>query len=144
MTNALYNGYKVNAMKGAIALLTDTINIALLTSSYTPSVGSHKFFSDVNGNEVSGTGYTAGGQTLSGITITEDDVNNLAAFLAANVSWPGSTLSNVRYAAIYKNTGNPATSPLIGYIDFGGVQSTLGATFSIVWSTSPAEIFTLS
>lgn len=143
MTNALYNSYKVHAMKGDIAPLIDTIAIALLTAGYTPDIINHKLFSDVNANEVVGTGYTAGGQALGSVTVTEDDVNNRSLLDAANPSWPSSTLSNVRYAAVYKNTGNPATSPLIGYIDFGTAQATSNATFIITLSTSPAALFYL-
>lgn len=131
---ALYNGYKVNAMKGAIALLTDTIKVALLTTAYTPDIDNHKFLSDVNANESSGAGYTAGGNTLTSPTVTEDDVNDRGVFGAANASWPSSTIANARYALIYKATGTPSTSPLIGYIDFGSQQSSSGDTFQIQWN----------
>lgn len=136
MASALFNGYKVNAIKGAIAPLTDTIKCALLTSSYSPDIDNNKFFSDVNANESSGTNYTAGGMTMASITITEDDVNNYGVFGAANVSWPTSTIANARYAVIYKSTGSASTSPLMCVIDFGSTQSSSGSTFTIQWNAS--------
>lgn len=135
MALQLYNGYKVNAMKGAIALLTDSIYCALLASSFTPNIATQKFFSDVNASESSGTGYTAGGQILSSPTVTEDDTNSRAVFDAADTSWANSTIANARYAVIYKNTGSAATSPLIGYIDLLSTKSTNGDTFYIQWNT---------
>lgn len=48
---------------------SDTIKVALLTSSYTPNYDTHDFFDDIT-NEVTGTGYTAGGATLGSKTVT--------------------------------------------------------------------------
>jgi hypothetical protein len=62
--------------KGQIAIsnkevdLNDgNVKVALATSSYTPDLIAHDYFDDVT-NEVSGTGYTAGGKALSNVTIT--------------------------------------------------------------------------
>jgi hypothetical protein len=43
---------------------TDTIKCALTTSTYTVDIDTHDFFNDVT-NEITGTGYTAGGATLA-------------------------------------------------------------------------------
>lgn len=134
MSSALYNGYKVNAAKGAIAFLTDTIKVALLKSTYTPDIDNHKFFSDVIAQESSGTGYTTGGNTLTSPTVTEDDVNDRAVLSGANVAWPTATIADARYAVIYKSTGNNATSPLIGYIDLLATKSWNGDTAQINWN----------
>lgn len=144
MASNNYTNYKGLAMKGSVALLTDTINVALMTSSYTPNQDTDTFFSDINANESSGTGYTAGGQTLTSPTVTADNTNHRYLFNAANPSWANSTIANARYAVIYKNTGVASTSSLIAVIDFGTTQSSSGSTFSITWSTSPAGIFYLA
>lgn len=142
MTNALYNGYKTAAMKGLIAPLTDTIKIALLTSSYTPDIDNHKNFSDVVAQESSGTGYATGGNTLGSVTVTEDDVNDRAVLDAADTQWTTSTIANARYAVIYKSTGNNSTSTLIGYIDLLATKSSVGDTFYIQFDA--LGIFTLT
>lgn len=144
MASQTYNGYKVNAMKGGIALLTDTIKVALLSSAYTPDIDNHKFLSDVNANEVSGTGYTAGGNTLASPTVTEDDTNDRAVFGAANPQWTGLTITSARYALIYKSTGVASTSPLICVIDLLTNQTFSNNTFILNFSTSPAGVFYLS
>jgi hypothetical protein len=124
----------------AINWSSDTIKVALATSTYTPNQDTHDFFNDVT-NEVTGTGYTAGGATLGSKTATYTSGTNTCAFDAADTSWTTSTIT-ARYAIIYKSTGTASTSPLIGYVDFGADVSSSGGTFSITWDS--AGIFTLT
>lgn len=135
----LYNAFKGTQLGGSniINLTTDTIKVALTTSSYSPNIDTDDFFNDIT-NEVSGTGYTAGGATLTTKSITVDTTNDRAYLDADDTSWPSSTITNARYAVIYKSTGVASTSPLIGYIDFGGNKSTSGDTFLIQWA-APAS-----
>lgn len=127
----LYNSFKKKIMDGSIDLDSDTIKVALLTSAYSPNIDSHTFLSDVNGNEISGTGYTAGGVALANKVITQDNVNDLAYFDADDASWPASTFSGVRYIVIYKSTGTASTSPLVGYIDLTTDRSSSGDAFLV-------------
>jgi hypothetical protein len=119
---------------------SDTIKVALCTSTYTPNQDTHDFFNDVT-NEVSGTGYTAGGATLGSKTATYTTGTNTCAFDAADTSWSTSTIT-ARYAVVYKSTGTASTSPLIGYIDFGADVISSGGTFQITWDS--AGIWSLS
>lgn len=117
---------------------TDTIKVMLCTSSYTPNQQTHNYKDDVT-NEITGTGYTTGGATLSGKTST---VNTLTTnYDASDVSWTTATIT-FRYAVIYVDTGVAGTSPLIGYVDFGADQVISVATATIQWSAS--GIFTLT
>lgn len=97
---------------------TDTIKVALLAPAYTANLDTHNMFDDVSGNEVSGTGYTAGGVTLGSKTWTYDTATDRATLAAATAEWAALTLT-ARYAVIYKSTGVASTSPLIGLINFG-------------------------
>jgi len=105
------------AFEGLIDFDTDTIKAMLVTSVYTPNQDTHDNVDDVT-NEVVGTGYTAGGQTLANCAIAVDSVNDRVEFDADNPSWANSTIT-ARGMVIYKDTGTPGTSPLICYIDFG-------------------------
>ena len=127
-----YHNYLREAQDGNIDLINDDIRVALLTSSYTPDLD-HAFFDEVSANEVSGTGYTAGGAALTGKVIADDDAGDRAYFDADDVVWANSTIT-ARYAVIYKNTGVQATSPLIDYIDFGSDRESSGADFRIEWN----------
>lgn len=91
---------------------TDTIKVMLCTSSYTPNQTTHDYKNDVT-NEVSGTGYTAGGATLGSKTIT---LNTLSQdFDAADSTWSSSSIV-ARVAVIYDaSPGTDATRPLIAY-----------------------------
>ena len=116
-----------------INLVADTIKVALLTSSWTPSVSANAHWSDISANEVTGTGYVAGGATLGSKSVTFSGATT--TFTAANTTWASSTIT-ARYAAIYKSTGTSSTSALIGYIDFGSNQSSSGGNFTIAWNAS--------
>lgn len=128
----------LNAMKhffnGSIDLTNDTIKVALTTSTYTPNQDAHDYFDDVT-NEVSGTGYTAGGATLGTKSISLDTANNYVKFDAADTTWSSSTIT-ARYAVIYRSTGTASTSELIGYIDFGEDKSSSNGDFTITWDTN--------
>jgi len=132
MADVIYNSFKGKIMDGSIDLDTDTIKVALVTSSYTPNQDTHDFFDDVT-NEVSGTGYTAGGATLASKTVTVDTTDNEGVFDAADVTWSSSTIT-ARGAVIYKSTGVASTSALICYLDFVTNQSSSAADFIISWN----------
>lgn len=134
MADVIYNSFKKKIMDGSIDLDTDTIKVALVTSSYTPDQDTHDFFDDVT-NEVSGTGYTAGGASLANKTVTQDNTNNKGVFDADDVTWSTSTIT-ARGAVLYKSTGTAGTSPLICYIDFGSDKSSAGGNFTIQWNAS--------
>jgi hypothetical protein len=121
-------------MNGGIDLDSDTIRLALVTSSYTPDQDAHEYFDDVT-NEVSGTGYTADGAALANKAVTQDNTDNEGVFDADDVEWANSTIT-ARAGVLWKDTGTDATSPLIRYVDFGQDKSTSGTTFKVTW---PAE-----
>lgn len=134
VTATLYNPFKKKIVDGTnIDLDSDTIKIALVGSGYTPAIDTHDFWDDVVANESSGTGYTAGGATLSNITLSVDTTNDRAVFDADNVSWTISSALAARYAVIYKSTGDNATSPLIGYIDLDALYSLASGTLTITF-----------
>ena len=77
MPSKLYGNFLAKSLNKEIDWDSDTIKVALLSSSYTPNQDTHDYYDDVVGNEVSGTGYTTGGNTLSSKTITYDGTNNV-------------------------------------------------------------------
>lgn len=113
---------------------TDTIKVALLTG-HTPAQDTHDFFSDVSANQITGTGYTAGGATLGTKTITYDTATDQVRMDAADTTWTTSTLS-ATHAVVYKDTGTGSTSPLIALVDFGATVTTTAGTFQITWDAT--------
>lgn len=114
---------------------SDTIKVALASASYTPAQDTHDFFDDVT-NEVTGTNWAAGGVSLANKTVTYDAASNETRLDADDISVATVTVTGARYAIIYKSTGTASTSPLLGWVDFGGDQSVSGATLAIVWAAS--------
>jgi len=127
VTHTIYNSYKNDLQKGTIDVTSDTLKVALVTSSYTFS-SSHDFFNDIT-NEITGTGYTAGGATISNPTVSS------GTFDADDTSWTNATFT-ARGAVLYKDTGTASTSPLISFIDFGADNSPSAQTFTITWNAS--------
>lgn len=134
MADVVYNRFKYQQLGDTsvtpINFKTDTIKVALTTASYTPDVDAHDFFDDVT-NEVSGTGYSAGGATLSSPATSQDNTDNEGVFDSADPTWSTATISNARYAILYKSTGNAATSPLIAAFDLGGNVSVVAGTLTL-------------
>ncbi len=137
-TLTIYNSFKLKGYDSStkIDLVNDTIKVALVTSSYTPDIDTHDFFADVSANESSGTGYTAGGETLASKTFAIVTASDLAKFDAADVVWTITSELSARYAIIYKSTGTAGTSPLIGYVDLGTTYSLANGTLTLTWNAS--------
>lgn len=141
VTAFLYGSVAAKLANKEIDWDTDTVKVALCTSTYTPNQDTHDYFNDIT-NEVTGTGYTAGGATLASKTVNYTAGTNTTAFDAADVSWTTSTIT-ARYAIIYVDTaGAASTDPLIGYVDFGADVSSTAGTFQITWDA--AGIFTIT
>jgi hypothetical protein len=133
MASLIYNSAIDDMARGAIDFDTDTFKVLLVTSSYTANKDTHDKRDDIT-NEVSGTGYTAGGVT-SACTVTKDTANDKVTLSLAAVSWPTSTIT-ARGAVYYKSRGGASNADeLVAYVDFGGDVTSTGATFSLGAST---------
>ena len=106
-------GTSGNTLK--IALYTSSASLGATTASYN------------NSNEVSGTGYTAGGATLSSQAVAYDSSNQVAYFDAADPAWTTATIT-ARGALIYNNTKSNAS---IAVLDFGSDYTSTAGTFTI-------------
>jgi hypothetical protein len=133
MASLIYNSFVDDMARGAIDLDTDTFKVLLVSSAYSPNKDTDLKRSAVT-NEVSGTGYTAGGVT-SACTVTKDTANDRVTLSFAAVNWASSTIT-ARAAVIYKSRGGLASADeLVCYVDFGADVSSSSATFSLGSST---------
>lgn len=129
-------------VSGTIDLDTDTFKMMLTTSAYTPNIDTHDFRDDVT-NEVSGTGYTAGGATLSGVGVTYDAGSNQVRVTWTDPTWPSSTIT-ARTAVIYKSRGGAASADeLLAYVTESADVTSTGATFTVDMA-NPALTLTVS
>ncbi len=141
MANVVFNAIKKYLANGSVDLDTDTIKVMLLTNAASPNIDSWAFRSDVT-NEVTGTGYTAGGQALTTKTVTQDNTNDRAAWDFDDPAWTTATIT-ARYAVYYKSRGGASSADeLILCQDFGADISSTAGTFTIQEPASGALLLT--
>jgi hypothetical protein len=122
--------------KKVVDFSADTSKIALMASGFVFNPATQMAYADISASELpTANGYTAGGATLAGVTVTQDDTNFRTVVSWNNVSWTasGGSIGPTPGAIIYDSTvTTPTASPIIGYIDFGGNQTQVsGGTATI-------------
>jgi hypothetical protein len=134
MPSLIYNSAVRDNAVGAIDYDTDTFRVMLVTSTYTENKDTHTKRSDVT-NEVTGTGYTAGGAITTVTVAAVDTANDRVVITFGAVSWATSTIT-ARKAVIYKSRGGLASADeLVGVVDFGTDVVSVAGTFSLTAST---------
>ena len=128
----LTNSFKQEMLQAGQNLATDTLKMALYTalSDIGPATTAY-----TTANEVSGTGYTAGGAAVTGATISVDTQNNVVYVDFNNVSWPGANFV-ARGALIYNVT---RSNKSIAVLDFGSDKTFTAASNTV---TIPANTAT--
>jgi hypothetical protein len=134
MASVFPNTFFKHIMNGGIDFDTDTIKVMLLDSSHSNNIDTQEFIDDVSTNEVSGTGYTAGGATLGSVVVSADTTDDEGVVDAADTTWSSSTIT-AHYAAIYKDTGTAGTSPIALILDLGADKSSSAGDFTIQWDS---------
>ena len=113
---------------------------ALITDSATPDFTAHDFWNDLEANEVSGTGYTAGGALLTTTEVTL--ASGVLTYDAADSSWASSTITNAMAAVGYFDRGGATTADELVFLsDFVTPASSSSGTFTVQWHAS--GIFTV-
>jgi hypothetical protein len=120
--------------------VTDTIKVALVTSTYSPAQDTDTFWGDsgISSNELAtGNGYTTGGQAIPATkSVAYDTTTNETRLKTTGTnSWTFTGTKAFRYAVVYKDTGTTTTSPLMCWEDLGA-QSITDSTFTITWDTT--------
>lgn len=111
---------------------TDTVKVMLCTATYVPNQDTAQYKSSVT-NEVTGTNYTAGGIVVSGKQVVYTAASNtLMLDCTVDPVFSNVTITGIRYAVFYVDTGTPSTSPLLCYMDFETDQSVTAQNFTIV------------
>lgn len=113
----------------------------LVLDAYTPDFTVHDFRDDVT-NEATGTGYTAGGVTLTATEITLS--GGTLTFDMADPSWASSTIANAMALVHYFNVGSAATDPLGFLLDFVTAVSTTNGTLSVAINAAGAYTLDLT
>lgn len=140
ITQAMCTSFKVELLNGVHAFGTtvaragttpDTFYLALYTSSATLDATTTAYTVT---NEVSGTGYVAGGQALTTVAPTSSGTTAFLDF--DDETWTSSTIT-ARGAMIYNDT--QAGDPAVAILDFGGDKTSTAGDFTVVFPTADAS-----
>lgn len=135
MASGIYNRLKANLMNKEADLEADIIKCMLLNDSHAFSAA-HNQKSEIVANEISGTGYTAGGAALANKAVTQAATTK---WDADDTQWTSASFT-AYHAALYDDS--LANDDLICSIDFGGAKTVAAGTFKIQWDA--AGIITLA
>ena len=108
----------------------DTFKIALYTSSASLDASTTAYSAT---NEVSGTGYTAGGNTLTSVTPTTSGTTAFCDF--ADTTWSTATIT-ANGALIYNSS---KSDKAVAVLAFGGDKTSTAGDFTIVFPTADAS-----
>ena len=133
ISQAMVTSFKKALLDGEMDFSSNTsqtFKIALFTSSATLGATTTAYSTT---NEVSGTGYTAGGNTLTGVAPTTSGTTAFLDF--ANTTWATATIT-ARGALIYQSGG---TNPAVAVLDFGADKTSTAGDFTIQFPTADAS-----
>lgn len=134
MASLIYNSALRDEAIGSIDFDTDTFKVMLVTSAYTENKDTHTRRSDIT-NEITGTGYTAGGNTATVTVAAVDTTNDRVDITLGGTTWPASTIT-ARKAIYYKSRGGASSADeIVAVVDFGADVSTTAGTFTLTAST---------
>lgn len=103
-------------MNGTLDLDSNTIKLALFSSSMTVDLVNHDTLSDLSGEIANGNGYTTGGAAVTGIALAA--ITNGVKFSSNDITWDasGGSIPAWRYGVMYASgTLNGIVNPLIAY-----------------------------
>lgn len=132
MSNTFYPLGAQKMLAGQVNYSAATVKAAIVSDGYTYSAA-HEFLADAG--TLVGTPVTLANKSIAGGVFDADDADFGAIA-------PGST---AKALILYSDTGNPATSPLLAYLDeiTGFPFNTNGGEVKVPWSNGVAKIFSL-
>ena len=130
ITQAMATSFKAEILDEVHDLAADTIKIALYTSSASLGASTTAY---TTSNEISGSGYSAGGETLTSTTVSTSGTT--AFFDADDPTWTSASFT-ARGALIYNSS---ASDKAIAVLNFGGDFTVSSGTFRIVFPAAGAN-----
>ena len=134
ITQAMCTSFKVGILGGSFNFntgTTQTFKIALFTSSASLSAATTAYSTS---NEVTGTGYSAGGNTLT-VSQVPTSTGTTAFLDFSDTTWTTATIT-ARGALIY--LANGTTNPAVAVLDFGGDKTSTAGNFTIQFPAADA------
>ena len=127
MANAMYPKGKEGLLTAQFNMSSDTIKVALLNTDVAAYDAGHDFYNDISAGVV-GTPVALTSKTYAG-----------GVFDSADPTWTGVSGAEFEAMVIYKDTGDPATSPLLLYVDTGVTGLPMTPVSGNITYTVPAD-----
>jgi hypothetical protein len=134
MASIVYDSFLADVFAGTCTTAS-TYKAMLVTSAYTEDRGAHSKRSSVT-NEVTGTGYTAGGNTVT-LSASLNTTTHKLTLTIPTTSWASSSIT-ARKLIVYKSTGTAANDNLVCCIDNG--VDLVSSSSTMTWNSSTWEI----
>lgn len=129
MADLIFDKFPLHVMNGNIDLSSDVFKIALVKNTYTPD-STDELWSEVSTYECDATGYTAGGKTISNVSLSESSGVTKLDFDDPAV-WLSLTGSNIYYAVVYDSS---SSNRLCCLFQFSAVRSPSAENLALVFS----------
>lgn len=115
-----------------IDLVNDVVKFALFTNTITTNASTDASYgvAPYNANEVTGTGYTAGGVTLAGKTFTESPSGSLM-FDCNDPAWTSATISAIRGGVGWDDTQTSPVDAVVYLQNFGADYAVTAGTLTV-------------
>ena len=131
MTNVVPYSFAQELLKGSHDFINDTIKLALYSAgSGAPYTVNSTIYESSVSNQVSGTGYTTGGNTLNNAVVANQ--TNVATLTFDQTQWTSATFG-AAYGVIYNDTDG---DKLVVVLDLGGTKSCSNGTFTITFPST--------
>jgi len=130
ITQAMCSSFKQQILLAEHDMDTDVLKIALYTSLATLSAATTVYSTS---DEVVGTGYTAGGNTLTSPTVSLSGTTAFVDF--ADTSWTTATIT-ARGALIYNSS---KSNKAVAVLDFGSDKTSTAGTFTVQFPANTAS-----
>ena len=124
MAGTIANNFRVLIAQGAVDFDADTFKAIAMVEGFVFNPATHDLYADVSASEqTTGYGYTAGGVTLTGVSIAQNDTDARADITWNNITWTasGGDVGPLAGVIIYDDT--ITNDPIVGYIDCGGAYT---------------------
>jgi hypothetical protein len=129
----IYNNAKEQLLLGNIDFVDNTLKL-ILVHNHIVDIDGDATYADVSADETAGAGYSAGGETLTGKAVTQDNTNNRGKFDADNVVWTGLNVSvhgDPNYAILYVDGASAGADYLVAAWELD--TPTNGGDYTVQW-----------
>lgn len=135
---SVYNKFKDGLLNGTYALASDTLKVILIDSTYTFSADGTNGLANVDSQEITSTGYNAGGCTLAGGAVAQRDSVDNANFDGTDLTWANLGTDTITGAILYDDTvtatSDDVADPLLIYWEIA--TNSNGGNYTLQWNSS--------